>query len=124
LNLRYFFTHWNVPRGLRFCEDELRAIRARNIFDVLCQNTADLSRLPANPFLMADAQGNEMRSCQDAVDISVLDCQDSKEDNEDAEEDSISEEGSEEENGEVHIDTNGVDVDDLDNDEDDWLNAA
>jgi hypothetical protein len=47
---RYFFTHTNVDKKLRFCDTELAAIRRRTIRDVICDNT-DVEGIPINPFL-------------------------------------------------------------------------
>ena len=48
-SLRYFFTHTNVNRKLRFCDSELSAIRARTMRDVICDNT-NVTGVPYDSF--------------------------------------------------------------------------
>ena len=54
---RYFFTHTNVNRELRYCDSELSAIRARTVRDVICDNT-DVAGVPSDSFRHDAANGD------------------------------------------------------------------
>ena len=47
---RYFFTHANVNRTLRFCKADLAQIRSRTLKDVICDNT-EMKTVPKNTLL-------------------------------------------------------------------------
>ena len=46
---RYFFTHANVDRRVRFCPSDLRLIGRRTMRDVFCDNS-NMKSIPLNPF--------------------------------------------------------------------------
>ena len=59
---RYFFTHKSVNRNIRFCDEDLEAIRNRTMFDVICDNMSnEMSRAPLSPFLAS----SDMATCEE-----------------------------------------------------------
>ncbi|XP_059091262.1 peroxidase-like isoform X2 [Tigriopus californicus] len=58
---RYFFSHVNVDRNIRFCAKELEMIRTRTFRDVLCENT-NIAELTLSPF-QKESPSNPMISC-------------------------------------------------------------
>ncbi len=65
---RYFFTHRNVAREVRFCPSDLAQLRRRTIFDVICDNIdhGEDFTLQPRPFFKSGPE-NAIIKCRDAA---------------------------------------------------------
>ena len=59
---RYFYTHTNVDRNVRYCDSALATIQRRTLRDVLCDNL-NLDKLQLNVFKLASDDTNPVMPC-------------------------------------------------------------